>query len=351
MNDATLADPSRSAVSYLAARNGVLRTKPEPLPFIIPGEEPDHSDAEVIVADLLYKGAKHLLVSPPKVGKSFAALALCAALRNRESFLGLATEPTKVLYLTEEISGSFRPKLARFGIEDHDDGFRYLRRSMAGVHGMPWDEVVQKTHEAALAFGSELVVVDVLHRWAGFGPDGENSSGVVAEAIGALDLLSEDGISTLILHHSTWSARRSRGSSDIPGAVDMIYYLDGSPGTDEARTIEFQGGRFDAADRISFRLGADGRLESLGSDRVTQASKTSEVIGALEALGRPATTAEVAKHLGWLERTALRWLTRAFDHRLIARDPGVGSSWLWRKRRSREYIEEMYADVDVDDEQ
>jgi hypothetical protein len=164
-------------------------------------------------------------------------------------------------------------------------------------------------------------------------PASPNPAGVVANAIGALDPLTEEGLAVLILHHAGWEAKRSRGSTDIVGAVETCFYLESA---EEARTLECLGTRHDSIERLSYRLGEGGVLESLGSQRAGSASKTSLAVAAVERLNRPAPSEEVAEKLRWKVPTAHKFLRRAWSAKLLARDIVESGRYVWRKRSKYE---------------
>jgi hypothetical protein len=307
------------------------------------GDDRSEGDADALAQGLLWRGSKTLVVSQPKAGKSFLAVALAAALLNGDEFLGRPTEPSRVLYLTEETTDTFERKLREFGLGDGDDRLKFLRR--AAESSLEWPEIVDSVSIASNALEADVVVVDVLHRWAGFGPDDENKSGVVSEAIGHLDKLTEHGTSVLILHHSGWNSRRARGSTDIHGAVDDIFHLERSE--DGYRHLEFLGGRHESDEKVAYKaewqaagegLPRHRRLVSMGNQSANQASKTDQVIEVLSL--EPMTTKEVADETGMSERSALRWLSRAHRFGLIARESRDYGNFTWRKLRRFELAED-----------
>jgi hypothetical protein len=333
-------DPEEPIVP--AAVPTVIVVPSNDLPWTSPGEEAGaDEDEDAIVSDILYPGSKTLCISLPKVGKSTFAVGMCAAIRNAKRFLERAVEPANILYLTEEPRSTFQATMARAGIEEHDPGFQYLRRGMAGVAGVSWPKIVAAVVGRATDIGAELVVVDVLHRWAGFQDGGENASDKVNEAITELTPLSEAGIAVLILAHSPWGLKRVRGSTDIFGAVDDGWFLDGEAGSSMSRELKWIGGRHEPKEaRSAFRLNADGQIEYQGNQNAESASKTSAVIDTVLWFGKPSSTLEVADHLEWNERTARRWLDRAAKQGWIGHDTGEHGEYLWRKRRRFEYVYE-----------
>lgn len=320
-------------------RESVPRT-PVSMPWTVRGEEAgSDKDEEAIVADIVYPGSKTLCISLPKVGKSTYAVGMCAAIRSGRPFLGRVVEPCNILYMTEEPRATFEATLERAGIEEHDAGFQYLRRGMAGVAGKPWPKIVEATMQRAQEIDAELVVIDVLHRWAGFTDGGENKSDKINEAIGELTPLSEAGIAVLILAHSPWGLKRVRGSTDIFGAVDDGWFIDGEAGSSGSRTIEWIGGRHEPEQsRTAYVMNEARQLESRGDQSKSQASRTESVIAVLRGLDGPAPTVVVADELGVSEWTARRWLDRALRFGFIGRVTGSRGEFLWRPRRRFDFM-------------
>lgn len=86
---------------------------------------------DIIVENLMISNGVYLLVSHPKVGKSMISQQLASSLTNGDSFLGLKTSPTHVLYISTEsdilqIEDRFKlmelkPNIDRFHVIDSDD--------------------------------------------------------------------------------------------------------------------------------------------------------------------------------------------------------------------------------------
>ena len=312
----------------------------------IPGDGTDTApDEEPIVADLLFTGTKTLLTGPPKEGKTYFSMPLCAAVCRGRPFLTLATEPTGVLYLTEEPRGTFERKLESFGMfgEDH---FRYLRRTEPDVAKLTREEILGVVHEATKDFGAGLVVVDTLSRWAGLKEGQENDAGAIEAVVQLLDAITESGAAVLVLHHSPWVAQRARGSTHIHAAFDDLYHLE-KDAESGARTLKPNGCRHEPSwQRLSYQLVKDPDegtvgLQYTGDQKLYSAARTIEAVAAVRELGQLSTTMEVAAELGWTEKTTRKWLERALAHKLVASEtkPPTSTTY-WRPRLKFEYLRE-----------
>lgn len=286
-----------------------------------------------IVEHYVAPGAKTLLSSPPKVGKSTTAFGMAKALRSGQEFAGLETaSDVGVLYLTEETSiRAIEVKAAAVDLDVSDVGLLIVRR--VEVFDKPWPEIVELLRGRATAFKEAggfpdvLVVVDTLGKWAGFKEGQEQDSGATREAIERLDPLAGDGHAILVNTHAGWSAKRSRGSSAIPGEVDIVLYLDGEPGSTQPRSILYEGGRLDDGETPrswSLTLGDDG-LTSFGEAGSKTAVKLSHALDVVRAKG-PITAVELASAIGVTRRTAARYLNQLVAAGELHRQDRVGGA-------------------------
>ena len=139
---------------------------------------------------------------------------------------------------------------------------------------------MEALHERALQIGAGLVVIDVLPRWANFEDGAENDSDKIKAAIGLLAPLVADNIAVVILHHATWSAKRSRGSTDIVGAVDHQFFIEGEGSED--RKIENRHGRLPIEwEGITLR---SARMDSSSRSRGTSAWRLPPRLGSRRLL-------------------------------------------------------------------
>jgi hypothetical protein len=300
------------------------------LPFQTLAELLGSNDPErsFVLQHYIALGAKTLIVSRPKVGKSTWAFGLVSALQREEPYCGLKTaKGVGVLYLTEETSpDALRLKSDRAGIDLDDPTLRVLRR--ADVHGMAWPDVVAQVRDYAVAWREDagldavVIILDTLSSWAGFSEGGEQDSSATTRALDATNVWAAADFAVLVLHHAGWSANRSRGSSAIVGAVDVIAFLEGTAGTTTPRTLVYQGGRLDDGDtphRLNILADGSGHLALIGEGhRQKTVAKLSDVFHLVDS-ARPdgMTVAAVSEALDCSTRTAQRYLSEL-----------VGTGWL-----------------------
>ncbi|MQF48834.1 hypothetical protein FIM08_02900 [SAR202 cluster bacterium AC-647-N09_OGT_505m] len=196
-----------------------FRTAPE-LSALTP-ERPDW-----IVDGLLARGSISELNAKVKVGKTTLILAMIAAQLRGESFLGLATQRTPVLYLTEERAPSFRAVLERVGLASEE---RLHILSRTDVGDMSWPVVASLAVQYAREVGATMLVVDTLGRWAGLKDDSENNAGSAMEAMAPLETAGAQGMAVFISRHDRKSGGElgdsGRGSSAFSGVSDIVLSL------------------------------------------------------------------------------------------------------------------------------
>jgi AAA domain len=291
------------------------------------GAAPDRWIVEHYVA----RGAKTLLSSQPKVGKSTTTFGMAKALRSGQEFAGLETAPNVgVLYLTEETSiRAIEVKAAAVDLNVSDPGLLIVQR--VEVFDKPWPEVVELLRARAAAFkeagsfSDVLAIVDTLGKWAGFKEGQEQDSGATREAIERLDPLAGDGHAVLINTHAGWSAKRSRGSSAIPGEVDIVLYLDGEPGSTQPRSILYEGGRLDDGETPrswSLSLGDNG-LTSFGEAGSRRAVRLAHVMDVVQR-EVVITSARLAEIIDVTDRTARRYLNQLVASGELLRQDEIG---------------------------
>jgi uncharacterized membrane protein len=191
-----------------------------------------------IVEGYLLPKAVTLLSAPPKCGKSEAAFGMVRAILMEEAFCGLSTRFTHAIVLSEEGEDTLQDKI---------DGLGKLARHITVVPkhlsgDMDWQEKWQQAIAYARKKRAKLIVIDPMAEWLGLPPGGENTPGLVVEAINVIrQSAREHEVAVLIVHHSrkeggTFGAG-VRGSNGITGAVDIILELLRVEGFDNDRTI------------------------------------------------------------------------------------------------------------------
>ena len=186
---------------------------------------------------------RHILVGPPKEGKSFLGLQIGLAIAKGEPFMGRPSRQSKVLYLQYDTPHSIWldrvKKLRKAGVSFHEN-FVTLdpsdAKSQVDVRKNPKDIVYLK--ELIEAVQPKLVIIDTLRKI--FSGD-ENSSDIGAEVFNILNEIFKHQ-AVIYIHHThklspppgqKVQARVKpvdavRGTSFFSGEVDAVYLLYGS---------------------------------------------------------------------------------------------------------------------------
>lgn len=161
-----------------------------------------------------------------RAGKTTFLMAMIAAMRSGSDFLGLATQPAGVVYLSEQTPGTLRGALMRAGLGEAES---VHLMSYADTKGMPWPEVAALAVEYAGEVGAGLLVVDTLPQYAGLQGDSENQSGAALAAMLPLQLAAGAGLAVVAVRHDRKGGgavgESGRGSSAYAGAVDIVAQL------------------------------------------------------------------------------------------------------------------------------
>lgn len=160
-----------------------------------------------------------------RAGKTTWILHLIAAVLDGLPFMGYATAPTWVIYLTEQQPGPFLAALQRAGLDQRGDELKIVfRRDMAHL---PWPAVITYLAEYADDHGYGMLVVDTLGKLAGVAD--ENSAGDAARAMAPLQNAAHDGLCVIVARHERKSGGEvgdsGRGSSAFGGDADVILSL------------------------------------------------------------------------------------------------------------------------------
>jgi hypothetical protein len=182
-------------------------------------------------------GHRTLFVGSAKAGKSTLLYGLFGAMERGASFLGMPTTRTRAVVLTEESPITVREKVARFGVRETE----FLLCDGLGVYS--FEAAVGYAVDRAIEIGAEVVVVDTFAAWARLQGDGENDAGVILAKLEAVAKAAARGIAIVLVHHAnkggTSVDNSIRGSTALPGAVDIIVLLKGGgSGSGKRRTME-----------------------------------------------------------------------------------------------------------------
>ena len=259
-----------------------------------------------VVDQLIPTGGLVLLVGRPKAGKSLLGLDLAVSVACGETFLGRATTAGPVVLVPGEDALSLvRSRLwARLGPE-----------RAAPLHVIPadgsLDQSVRLDDAASFArlaakvaeLEPALLILDPLRE---FHTRKENDADEMAALLRPLrQLAHETGTAILLVHHrnkhATDASRATRGSSAIPGSVDVIITLDcpddeaGGEAAGKVLTLSAEG-RYGPRQHLGAQLGAGLRWELAGA-RVGDESLAPRIARHLEVTGAVLAAEELAEAL------------------------------------------------------
>ena len=199
---------------------------------------------ERLVADIIQKAARGLVIGEPGVGKTFFVICLAIAILTRRAFLEFfeVHHSGPCLLIEEESS---RLNLARrfhalkkgMGFEsDELSQLYFLVRSFMKITDPTAEkELIQFIREKKIV----LVIFDSFRR---FHDRKENSSEELQPVLDAFARIQhETGSAIILIHHLNKDSQskrnifeRARGSSDLWAWRDFIIAIEGEAGTDEA---------------------------------------------------------------------------------------------------------------------
>ncbi len=236
---------------------------------------------EWIVRPWIAAGSITELAGKVKVaGKTTFVTHLVAALLDGAPFLGQATSPMRVVYLTEQPPTSFRVAMERARLVGRDD-FVVLHRK--DTVGDSWETVARSAVEECKRRDAKLLVVDTLGRFAGLRGDSENNAGDALLALEPLETAAGEGLGVLVIRHERKSGGlvgdAGRGSSAYAGVADVVLSLRRPYGNTRPTVRVIQAiSRFDdVPDEVVVEL-VDGTFVSLGRAADVAAREAEDII-------------------------------------------------------------------------
>lgn len=172
-----------------------------------------------------------LMASPPKSGKSWFSLELCLSVSKGETFLGLGTTQSDVLYLDlEDGDAELKERIKKVNRgEDVPDGFMYLTEVPTMDNGLV--EMLEKTLAEHPTI--KLVVLDTLGMVLGTQTKDSNQFAQDYEMFRTLkQVATKYSISLLVIHHTRKTSddknpfNRIYGGVAVQGALDTMMVLD-----------------------------------------------------------------------------------------------------------------------------
>lgn len=168
----------------------------------------------------------------PGLGKSFVAVSMAASIASGRPWIGRKTNPGRVVYVAGEGGGEavdrrFRTALAQWTVDAVEDPapIDIVTPGVTFTDKGQCRELIDKIDELS-AVAPSLIVVDTLSRC--FEGD-ENKQEFMGAFVNNLDRIKAHyKCCVLIIHHES-DAGKIRGSSVLPGAVDVSWQLSGRP--------------------------------------------------------------------------------------------------------------------------
>jgi len=217
------------------------------------------------VPGFVYAGSINALIGAAKAGKSTLTWSMLDCAMRGVPFLGQPCAPSRVLYISEQSSVSFRAQMSErlpkelFDRIASNEKFMLMLPEHHKYHDPNGNETPATSWETRLKVWKDLVanrqvdpdifVLDTFNAYADFQFGGENDNGLMARRLFDLNSLRaiKPSLAILILHHITKSAERKRtsylplnairGGSAFAAGVDHAVTLNKKEGTDvESRT-------------------------------------------------------------------------------------------------------------------
>lgn len=243
-------------------------------------KEGEESEVKWVCKGLCGRGLITLLSGSPKDGKTTFISHLLLAMELGEDFLGLPVENVKTLIITEENQASWYRKKFKLSLKGASAGLitRYLYdKNQRGN----WSNAIDELRDLCVREEIGLVVFDTIgHFW---GISSENDATEVLNALKPLHMLSEAGISVLLIHHDRKAGgtivKGVRGSSALTGFPDIILGLTKS----ESKSTLTGDGRYEETpSKLTFKLTEDeSRLELLETSEPINTSMKQKLEDAL----------------------------------------------------------------------
>lgn len=294
-----------------------------------------HEQVHWIWDGFLASGAMTLLTGSWKAaGKTTLISLLLDRRRAGGQLLGQAVRAGATIVVSEEEPPMWarRQKTLDFGPR-----VCFFCRPFAGVPSRGrWRRFVEKIADLVRKHEIDLLVLDPV---ASLLPAAENHAASLVEALSDLQLLTEEGLAVLLLHHPKKGeaaiGQAPRGSGALPAFADILLELRVPRGSSETRRRRLHGfGRFPETPRsILAELNAEGTDYIVLPETAPEDADFDAALEVLHSLlteaGAPLTRAEILAR--WPQgapppnaTTLWRWLARGCEQGALVRE-GAGS--------------------------
>ena len=185
------------------------------------------------LVDGIFPQGLSVMFGAPKAGKSYLALSMAWSIATGQPWFSRnrGREPQQVLYLAGEGVGDLR--LRAEALLEHTNIHPGGRLSW-------WPVSLQLSNATDAArlrlevekIGAKVVIVDTWARYAGVRD--ENDAAQTQQAVNALEALTREGVSVVVVHHASKQGVM-RGSSALAGAVEAAVRVEINDGSGEVR--------------------------------------------------------------------------------------------------------------------
>ena len=176
-----------------------------------------HEPPRAVLPYLAWPGSLSLFAAREKAGKSTLVGSAVAAVTRGVPWLGQATTPTTVLWLSEESDRDFTARLQRFGA----DATRVYHMRL------PLDDQDRDLAAAIAEVEPGLVVIDSLFRLAGGVITNPTDASQWAKVLTPIATLAHatGGPAVIVLHHAEKRSGEYRDSTEIGAVADMLIQM------------------------------------------------------------------------------------------------------------------------------
>lgn len=272
------------------------------------------------------RGAATMISAHPKTGKTTLISHLLRSFQDGGEFLGLTTQPARVLVLTEEDGPTIAERADIIGIGDHVAW--YVRPFTSRPTMVQWREWVARTVQDCIDHRADLLIVDTLMR--NMPLRDENNATEIDDALLPLWRLMESGIAIVVIHHLRKGAggegTGARGSSALMAwpEVTMELHRTNPDNIDCCQRTLRSHSRFrQTPAELTIELGDDG-YTVCASARDAEARGVQTTICTLLAGGEWMTHHEISIAMGRSRATIESHLARMVDAGVLHR-AGTGN--------------------------
>ncbi len=230
-------------------------------PVLITTLSSEQTPVEWLWEGFLAKGQTTLFGSLWKTGKTTLICWLLKSIENQDQFLGKDTKNVNVLIISEESEALWANRKEEYHLGTNIWlSCRPLNRK---ANTQQWIQFISKIAEFCIENEIELVIIDTLST---FWPvRDENDATQVTSALLPLNLLLENKLAVMVVHHDRKSGGEegtaSRGSGALPAYVDIIVEFrrfDPSKRDDTRRVIKTYSRYDETPSELTLELTEDG---------------------------------------------------------------------------------------------